>query len=131
VRVVKFYAVGAIGIAVQLAALYFFKDVCRLHYLVATVLAVEAAVLHNFCWHQRWTWRDRESGNARQVLARAARFNLTTGLTSIASNVVVMAVVAGGLGINYMAANLAAIAVTSVVNYLVADLFVFVPSTPR
>ncbi len=29
------------------------------HYLVATALAVEMAVLHNFFWHRRWTWADR------------------------------------------------------------------------
>ena len=23
------------------------------------LIAVEAAVLHNFGWHERWTWRDR------------------------------------------------------------------------
>src|SRR5436190_21825889 len=30
-----------------------------LPYLLATALAVEGAILHNFVWHERWTWADR------------------------------------------------------------------------
>jgi len=44
----KFNAVGAIGIGVQLATLAALAGGLRLNYLLATGLAVEAAVLHNF-----------------------------------------------------------------------------------
>ena len=50
-RWLKFNAVGAIGIVVQLAALAVLKGLLRLPYLTATALAVETAVLHNFVWH--------------------------------------------------------------------------------
>ena len=30
------------------------------HYLVATALAVEIAVLQNYYWHVRWTWKGRD-----------------------------------------------------------------------
>ena len=56
-----FNFVGAIGIVVQLAALHFLIHRLRFHYLPATALAVEAAVLHNFIWHERWTWKDRSN----------------------------------------------------------------------
>ena len=54
----KFNVVGAIGIGVQLAALTLLRDGVGLHYLLATAIAVEAAILHNFLWHMRWTWRE-------------------------------------------------------------------------
>ena len=54
-RWLKFNAVGALGMAVQLGSLGFFVRVLGLHYLLATALAVEVAVLHNFIWHRRWT----------------------------------------------------------------------------
>jgi putative flippase GtrA len=129
--VVKFYAVGGIGIGVQLLALFVFKRVLGWHYLLATALAVEMAVLHNFTWHQVWTWKDRPTEGWRPVAVRALRFNLTTGLTSILSNLVVMAAATGYLGVHYLVANAAAIAITAVVNYLVSDWFVFKPATPR
>jgi putative flippase GtrA len=59
VRWCKFNLVGAIGILVQFAALFFLKSVVHFNYLAATALAVEAAVVHNFVWHERYTWADR------------------------------------------------------------------------
>ena len=61
VRWLKFNAVGAIGIAVQLAVLTLLKSGLGLNYLLATALAVEVTVLHNFFWHERFTWGDRPS----------------------------------------------------------------------
>ncbi len=58
-RWIKFNAVGGIGIGVQLAALAILRSWLRLDYLPATGLAVEIAVIHNFLWHERFTWADR------------------------------------------------------------------------
>ena len=57
-RFLKFNGVGAIGFALQLALLALLLRL-GLHYLAATALAVELTILHNFAWHERWTWRDR------------------------------------------------------------------------
>ena len=58
-RWLKFNLVGGMGIAVQLLMLVVLKSGLHIHYLVATALAVEAAVVHNFLWHERFTWADR------------------------------------------------------------------------
>lgn len=66
VRWLKFNFVGGIGIFVQLAALTLFRAGLHLDYLLATGLAVETAVIHNFLWHERFTGvtgRRRTSGN--------------------------------------------------------------------
>ncbi|HSW49036.1 MAG TPA: GtrA family protein, partial [Bryobacteraceae bacterium] len=93
-RVAKFHTVGLVGAGVQLVALAFFKTAAGISYLPATALAVEVAVLHNFCWHERWTWveRTRRTPGLGSRLIRLLRFNLTTGLVSIASNLVLMRV---------------------------------------
>ena len=129
-RWLKFNAVGGIGIGVQLAALVLFREVFHWGVLWATAAAVEVAVLHNFAWHVRWTWRDRPGG-ARLTLARAVRFNLTTGLVSIVSNVVFMRIFVGAWKLPYVAANLGAIAVTAVVNFLASEFLVFREKTER
>src|SRR6266446_8113412 len=87
VRWLKFNAVGAIGIAIQLGVLTLLKSGLGLNYLLATGLAVEAAVLHNFIWHERFTWADRR---AHTSLSRLAKFNLTTGGLSILGNMIAM-----------------------------------------
>jgi putative flippase GtrA len=122
IRWLKFNAVGAGGIAVQLATLAFLKSALRLDYLAATALAVEAAVVHNYLWHERFTWADRAS---RSSWERFAKFNLTTGLFSIAGNVLVMRVLVGIAHLNYFVANILTIATCSIVNFLVSDRFVF------
>ena len=66
--------------------------------------------------------RDRQAGLG-QTLRR--RFNLTTGLLSIVSNVVLMRLLAGTFGLPYLAANLLAITITSAGNFLVSEFFVF------
>jgi putative flippase GtrA len=122
-RWLKFNTVGAIGIGVQLAALAILKSLLHVEYLWATALAVEAAVLHNFVWHERWTWKGRIG--KKGVLLRLARFNLTTGAMSIASNLILMRLLVGQFHMPYLAANLLAIAATSVANFLLSEWFVF------
>lgn len=121
----KFNAVGAMGIVVQLVTLTLLKSGFHLNYLAATVLAVEAAVVHNFFWHEGYTWSDREA-SSRAV--RLAKFNLSTGLFSILGNVLAMKVFVDGLAVNYFVANLLSIAVCSILNFLVADRVVFLKS---
>jgi len=122
IRWLKFNAVGAGGIVVQLAVLALLKTGLRLDYLVATALAVEAAVIHNFFWHERFTWADRRGASS---WARFFRFNLTTGLFSILGNVLVMKVLVGGARLNYFFANILTIATCSILNFVVSDRFVF------
>jgi putative flippase GtrA len=123
-RWLKFNAVGAIGIAVQLTALAGLKSGLHLHYLLATALAVEAAVVHNFLWHERFTWADRPAGRG---FLRFLKFNLTTGAFSILGNLALMKLLVGFAHMNYMAANIMTIAACSLVNFLVSDRFVFAP----
>ena len=122
-RWAKFSAVGAGGIAVQAVALAVLLRLAGLHYLLATALAVEASVLHNFIWHRRWTWRDRAQS---RTLAMLVRFNLTSGAMSLAGNLLLMFVFVGGLKLNAIVANLITIAICSLINFTLADRFVFV-----
>ena len=125
----RFYAVGGVGIVVQLLCLAILKSGLGIAYLPATAIAVEIAVLHNFFWHDRWTWIDRTQGAATGRATRLLFFHLTNGALSIAANLVLMAGFVGSLHIPYLAANAISIGLCSVLNFLAADRFVF--RTPR
>jgi putative flippase GtrA len=125
-RWLKFNVVGALGIGVQFAVLLVLKRGFQFDYLLATALAVEAAVVHNFLWHERYTWADRVHPSWRTSLPRLFRFNLTTGGVSILGNLALMKIMVGMGHINYLAANGIAIAVCSLVNFIVSEGFVFV-----
>ncbi len=125
VRWLKFNVVGGIGIVVQLLFLGLFKSILQMNYLIATALAVEAAVIHNFVWHERFTWVDRCT---QHVATRFLKFNLTTGALSILGNLALMRLGVGTFGLNYLTANVLAIAICSMANFLVSDRFVFLAS---
>jgi putative flippase GtrA len=125
VRWLKFNLVGALGIVVQLAVLTVLKSGAHLHYMVATAMAVEAAVIHNFLWHERFTWSDRVRRTWTESLLRFLKFNLTTGAFSIAGNLLMMRFLVGVAHLPYLPANMASIAACSMVNFLVSDWLVF------
>ena len=124
-RWLKFHMVGLMGMVVQLCTLPLLKSGLGLNYQLATALAVEAAVLHNFAWHERYTWKDRCSVHFGDVVRRLLRFNLTTGMISIVGNLVIMRVLVGTYQVPYLMANIVAIGCCSVLNFLASDLIVF------
>jgi putative flippase GtrA len=123
-RVLKFALVGGIGVGVQLGVLAALSSL-KINYLLATALAVEAAVIHNFLWHQRFTWADRAGTGMRGSLTALLRFHLTNGLISIVGNLLLMRFFVPGLGLPLLHANLATIAVCFLANFLASDRWVF------
>jgi len=120
----KFNAVGILGVGVQLAALAIFRSLIGWSIRLSTVAAVECAVLHNFAWHERWTWAHREL-ERRGIVGRLLKFNISNGLISIVGNLVLMELLVVRLHFNYMLSNLAAIGVCSLLNFFVSDKLVF------
>ena len=125
VRWCKFNLVGGMGIGVQFAALYLLKSALHFDYLLATAIAVEAAVVHNFVWHEQFTWADRVRGSWRRSWLRLVRFSLTNGAVSILGNLALMKVMVGLGHMNYLPANGIAIMLCSVANFLVSEEWVF------
>jgi putative flippase GtrA len=164
-RLTRFMTVGALGFAVQIAAFVILTAVAGWPWLPATIVAVELAVVHNFLWHDRWTWRDRSDlprrtrrtrrvnpegnrilppvlrflrggichfleyarGRGDSRFARFVRFNMTTGLTSIAGNAAVAGVFVGIMRLPGTAGNVVAVGTMSVVNFVMSDRWVFPP----
>jgi putative flippase GtrA len=137
-RWMRFNFVGAIGVVVQFGALFILKGVAHIDYVVATVFAVEAAIVHNFVWHEQFTWADRirlvneaASLRWRSSMRRFFRFNLTTGAVSILGNVSLMEVMVGAGHMNYLVANGIAILLCSLANFVVSNDWVFEENHPE
>jgi putative flippase GtrA len=120
-RFLRFNAVGALGVGVQLVSLWLLTSVGAVHYVVATAVAVMLAVVHNFVWHRLWTWRDRDV----HLLRACARFVLTNGLLSIASNLGVTTALVSGAHAPPVAANAVAIVTSGLLNFWLGDVVVF------
>jgi putative flippase GtrA len=124
-RWARFNIVGWIGAVVQVGLLTLLVRWLQVDYLLATLLAVEAAVLHNFAWHEMWTWADSEFASPAGLLGRLARFHLANGLISIAGNILLMTILVGQAGLPVTAANLCAILICSSANFVLSHLWVF------
>jgi putative flippase GtrA len=123
-RVGVFAVVGLIGYGVQTAVLWLLVGRVGMAVVPATLVATEAAVLHNFLWHLRWTWADRP-GSLRAAGGRLLRFNLSNGGFSLVGGAAIMALLVDALGVHYLVANLVAVLVVSIANFLASDRFVF------
>lgn len=122
-RFLRFNGVGVLGFSLQLAVL---AGLVRfgVHYLIATAIAVELAVLHNFLLHERWTWRDRAAVRGTRA-RRLWRFHVSNGVISLAGNLLLMRLLVGMVGLHPIAANLLSVVLCSLVNFRAGDRFVF------
>jgi putative flippase GtrA len=124
-RARRFAVVGALGIGVQLLVLHTLASGLGVPYLIATVIAVASAVIHNFAWHRRWTWRDRPDDGVGTAFVR---FALANGAVSLGGNILVMALLVSVISVPLVAANAIAIGVCGVLNFYLADTVVFIRS---
>lgn len=124
-RWIAFNGVGSLGILVHLGLLAILLRRFDVPYLWATGIAVECAVLHNFLWHQRWTWRDRPITSSSQIIGRLWRFHVLNGFVSLGGNLLIARVLTGEFRADPLAANIAAIMVCSMLNFAASELLVF------
>src|SRR4051812_35545571 len=111
-RVVAFVTVGAIGFVLQIGIVAVLSRIAHWPVAAATALGVEAAVLHNFVWHERWTWADRHA-RASGAAPRLMRFHLTNGATSVGGSVAITIAAMHVLAIDAVVANIVAVAAMS------------------
>lgn len=124
-RWMTFNGVGLLGFGVQLGVLAALLEVPGWHPLAATAAGVEAAILHNFAWHQRVTWRDRRARGLQGSMERLWRFHLLNGFVSLAGNLAIVAALTGAGRVHPVAANVAAVLACSIVNFFGSDRLVF------
>lgn len=121
----KFNLVGLLGAALQLLMFELLFRCFELSGAAAAALSVEIAVLHNFIWHERFTWKDREPAGLSQRSVRLLRFHLGNGLVPIAVNALLVFCLVEQLGAPAVPSALAAIAMCAPLNFLLADLWVY------
>jgi putative flippase GtrA len=124
-RMVRWAAVGALGFCLQVGVLTLLATRGGVPYPLATALAVGVAILHNFFWHERWTWGDRRRGPWRERVECLGRFGGVSIAASVAGHVALMVVCVELLHLSLVAASLVSVAALSVVTFRVTDRVVF------
>ena len=124
-RLGKFNLVGLLGAAWQLLLLSALTKCVHMSAVAATPVAVEIVVLHNFAWHERFTWRDRPLNSIRQRMARLWRFHAGNGLTSLLGNTALAYCLVERLKAPVLPSAMGAIVICSLINFFVADRWVY------
>lgn len=133
VRFLKFGIVGGSGIVVNQGVLYVSQeyvfnvshDPAQLDWVglnLSLAFAIFFATLNNFYWNRLWTWADRREHYHRHIIVQFGQYTLSCGV-SIALQVLFTNLMAPH--VYYLIANLIAIIVTSVVNFLLNDIWTF------
>ena len=120
-RFIRFSIAGAAGFVLQIVTLAALVA-ADVHYVSATIVAVEAAILVNFVVHERFTWTDR---GRERGMARLLRFHALTAVTSIAGSVIVTGILVEYFTFSPLLANVISVIVLSVINFVGADSLVF------
>ncbi len=131
-RFARFGVVGGSGIFVNQAVLYagmewlfvsIAKD-ARLGY--ALPLAIALATTYNFFWNRLWTWRERRGTDAKAISAQFFKYVAATLIGSSLQYVLTRYLASeAGFALHYGVANLIAIAMASLVNFLINDRITF------
>jgi putative flippase GtrA len=121
-RWLTFNGVGLAGAGVQLGLLALLTRRGGMPAGWATVVAVEAALLHNFLWHQRVTWHG--AAMAGSMFGRLVRFHALNGIVSLVGNAAITLALSGA-GVNVLLANVLAILSCSLLNFFLSDRLVF------
>jgi len=128
-RFLKFGTVGASGTVVNIGVLYLAQEhifdavqSTEIRLNLSLVLAIFLATLNNFFWNRLWTWKDRVQHHHRPWLAQFGQYTLACWL-SIALQVLFTNLLAPHF--YYQIANLIAIGLTSVLNFLLNDIWTF------
>jgi dolichol-phosphate mannosyltransferase len=120
-RFVRFALVGLSGVAVDMSLLFLLSDPRALGWGLtrSKLIAAEAAIVNNFLWNDRWTFRDLvpEQRSARAAFRRFLKFNAIC-LAGLVLNVALLNVMFNVLGVNRYAANAVAIGTVTAWNYL-------------
>ena len=124
-RYFKFCVVGGTGMLVDMGVLWLIVSLLGWNLSLGKVLAAEAAIVNNFLWNDRWTFRAPRSGAPccrTRRLKRFLKFNLIC-LTGIVWSVLLINLQVYGLRMNVFAANFVAITLVSLWNFFMSERF--------
>lgn len=134
-RFIKFGLVGASGTVINIAVLYVAQEhllrgiadfQARLNFSIA--LAITVATISNFYWNRRLTWRDRTRNTPQPALRLFLKYVMAAALSIVIQSLLTKWL---ALHLHYLLANVIAIVLASVVNFIANDRLTFRRHRPK
>jgi putative flippase GtrA len=124
-RLVKFGLVGGTGVVVNLGLLGLLVEAVGWHYLVASLVAIEASTVSNYLLNRAWTWRDRDRSWWSLLSYHGVTF------VGIVTQWVVLLVGSGVFGLHYLVAAALGIGAATAWNFVANHMVTFTEYTPE
>lgn len=115
-RFLKYCIIGATGIVVNTAILFFFTGILGVYYLLSSAAAYEVSIITNFVLNDRWTFRELVTPESSGYLRRAAYYNGTMVLGAV-FGIVLLWVFTDFFSFNYIISNLVSITIVTIWRY--------------
>lgn len=134
-RFIKFGSVGLSGTVVNLIVLYLGQEYIfrgipsagwRLN--VSLACAIVCATINNFAWNRLWTWADRKAEIDKHFALQLGQYFIACWV-AIALQFIITKILA--VYVYYLAANVTAIVLSSIINFFVNDAWTFSMSRGR
>ncbi len=126
----RYAGVNALGTIVDTSVLWAFSEFVfrgfESRYIIAPIISFECAIVNNFLFSYCWIWKEQVAGNARDMGARFAAYNLTTFLVFLV-RLALLASIGSLTGWHPIVCNLIALLGTGVLNFAVQNGAVFSP----
>jgi putative flippase GtrA len=119
-----FNLVGTGGFLLQMGTIALLTRCFHWSPILATVVGLELATLHNFLGHNRFTWRMHPVQSFRDLGARYLRYQIAKTTTLGLNFVITMGLVAAA-PLPTEVANTIAVLICALPNYFIAERFVF------
>ena len=128
-RFMKFGAVGAFGVVVNLGVLYLCQEFlfvaihpASMRLNVSLAMAIFFATVNNFYWNRIWTWGDRTHHPDKHLLLHFGQYALACWVGIVLQVLLTKLFV---IYLYYLVANAMAIVIASVFNFLVNNFWTF------
>ena len=119
-----FTMVGISGIVVNNVLLYLLIEFLALPLSIASLFAIQLAIFNNFVWNRRFTWRDRDMRGWQAIRRGLIKFTLVSWIAG-ALNWLILLILDYTTDLHYIIANLIAILIASILNYVLNDFWTF------
>ncbi|MDR0303300.1 MAG: GtrA family protein [Chitinispirillales bacterium] len=124
-RFLKFAVVGSSGVVVNQTFLILAVKYLKIDYKIASLMAIETAIITNFILNYNWTWKDRKGKKVTDKLNAFVKFNISSFISAFFLNWITLIFLTEIIQIKFYISNLIGISVAACFNFLMSNFWAF------
>ena len=124
-KLISYHLISWVGTLVNLGVMWLTHGVLKVPLMIAGVIAIEVAIIHNFTGHYFITWKHRVKHTLKDYLLLLFKYNLVTASIDFVVNLGILWTLTHFLGVHYLIANVTGQILGPVFKLLANEFLVF------